>query len=400
MANCPFCEKVYVSWTNCLRHCQLKHDEVPTNVQEKATAEREFRMDRSPQLGSRGGGGRRVSQRELDYLLMRSDEYLTPGGYIKGRKLMGVVEAGLASGDLEHFGALPIKKRYEQFRHAIRYALAVGDRMARKAEAAMARPKAAAQATAKVKAKAKAKSKAKAMTKAQAKAKAKTKADTTAMVFRTPMKAKAEPRTPSRSPTQSALPSPFIKKCKGRNPTICVHGSPKAKIQQKLRQTTLDKSWTTGAALCVAFPWSRLLVMGLKAYEVRAHPISSPRVNFEENQTVFIIECQPGHGDPFEHVELPGVINPQALRRHRVQHIVGKIIFEGVEEIKDTEALHERICDHLIKPSSPHYPKVFPTFMWKVKEAYEMTPVVFEPNNAQGSRKSIVVPEHDVVRRR
>jgi hypothetical protein len=154
----------------------------------------------------------------------------------------------------------------------------------------------------------------------------------------------------------------------------------------------------TAPVLCIAYPWSRLLVMGLKTGEIRSYLFSAPWNSVVPGRLCWIMETK-------------GVVQEKQVESHiaknaiengdRVgspptsQQVIGAVVFDNDENavlIKSKEHMMTLANHHLINESSTSFPTTYPTYMWRVTRSYVMLNAwKFKPNNAQGSRKAMAV---------
>jgi hypothetical protein len=158
------------------------------------------------------------------------------------------------------------------------------------------------------------------------------------------------------------------------------------------------KATFAAPVLCVAYPWSRLLVMGVKTGEVRTYLSSASRCSVVPGRLCWIMETK---GLTKEEQVESHIVNNAIDNDDRVgppstsQHVIGAVVFDNVENavmIKSKEHMMTLANHHLIHNSSSWFPATYPVYMWQVTRSYIlMNAWKFTPNNAQGSRKAMAV---------
>ena len=165
------------------------------------------------------------------------------------------------------------------------------------------------------------------------------------------------------------------------------------KVMKKVPKKDEAKDKTTIAALCVNWPFAKLLAHGHKSAEARTFTIPPCLMQ----KTVAIIETKtkvkkgPAAFTAAVTIDKiqPNKV-PLMLTKENKQAIVGTVTFGVVTKIDDEAAFDAQIVKHLIPRTSPYYPKKFPMYLWSVatNKAIE-PPKPFLPNNAQGFRSEI-----------
>lgn len=155
-------------------------------------------------------------------------------------------------------------------------------------------------------------------------------------------------------------------------------------------------STVTAPVLCVNYPWSRLLVMGLKTGEVRNYVTSASGCSVLPGRMCWIMETK---GLVKEDQVMSHIANGTLEVGDRVgtpttsQHVVGAVVFDETSvKIESKEQMMTLAKHHMISDSSSWFPEKYPVYMWKTSKAYVLLRSwKFTPNNAQGSRRALAV---------
>jgi hypothetical protein len=155
-------------------------------------------------------------------------------------------------------------------------------------------------------------------------------------------------------------------------------------------------STVTAPVLCVNYPWSRLLVMGLKTGEIRNYVTSASCCSVLPGRMCWIMETK---GLVKEDQVMSHIANGTLEDGDRVgtpttsQHVVGAVVFdENTVKIESKEHMMTLAKHHMISDSSSWFPEKYPVYMWKTSKAYVLLRSwKFTPNNAQGSRRALAV---------